>query len=114
MAQYIGATFVLALVLSAAVTTAQRPQGPTDFRRYIVIPTLPSSLKGVFEIYSLRPDGSFTFGQDNENTPRDSGTYQVRGQEVIFRSTRRGEVVGRLSPDGRALSIQGNTYEMSP
>jgi hypothetical protein len=119
MAHFKCATLVLALTLFAAVTTAQLPKGQTNFRRYIVIPATTITPSGftpgltrVSEIYSLHPDGSFTFGQDNETTPRSSGTYQVRGNEVIF-STSSDKFSGTLSSDGRSISIRGNTYELS-
>jgi hypothetical protein len=121
MAIFKGATFVLALALFAAATTAAQPSNePIQFRRYIAVPGssftpsgITPQLKGVFEIYSLYPDGSFTFGQDNENAPRERGNYQVRGNQVIFR-TGSSEVVGARSSDGRSMVIQGKTYERSP
>jgi hypothetical protein len=119
MAKFKCTTFVLALALLAVATTAQQPKERIDFRRYIAIRApiftpsgITPELKGTFEIYSLYPDGSFTFGQDNESTPREHGTYQVRGNQVIFR-TGSSEVVGERSSDGRSIMIKGNTYERS-
>lgn len=120
MAKFTCTMVILVLALVAAATTAQPPTGRIDFRRYIAVPApgfspsgITPTLKGVFEIYSLEPDGSFTFGQDNESTPRGRGTYQIQGQQVIFRGTKSDVVVGKLSSDGRSISIGGTTYERS-
>lgn len=111
------------LLLIASVCSIMATANAADYRRYFAIstPTLTwgqggfgiIGMKGVFEIYSFRPDGSYILWRDNESgRSRDSGTYSVSGNRVILHGMQ-GELVGTISDNRRSITIGSNVYEVS-